>query len=49
MAFGVNDQARAEKAIKAIAGKRLTYHQLDKAGPKSNIRRSGFLRWRKHR
>jgi transposase-like protein len=31
MALGVNDKARAEKAIKGIAGKRLTYHQPDEA------------------
>jgi hypothetical protein len=30
MALGVNDKARADKAIKGIAGKRLTYHQSDK-------------------
>jgi hypothetical protein len=30
MALGVNDKARAEKAVKGIAGKRLTYHQPDK-------------------
>jgi transposase-like protein len=32
MALGVNDKARAAKAIKGIIGKRLTYHQPDKAG-----------------
>jgi hypothetical protein len=31
MALGVNDKARAAKAIKGIAGKRLTYHQPDNA------------------
>ncbi len=30
MALGVNDKARAAKAIKGIVGKRLTYHQPDK-------------------
>jgi len=30
-ALGVNDKARAAKAIKGIVGKRLTYHQSDKA------------------
>jgi hypothetical protein len=31
MALGVNDKARADKAIKGIAGKRLTYRNPDKA------------------
>lgn len=31
MALGVNDKARAAKAIKGVAGKRLTYHQPDQA------------------
>jgi hypothetical protein len=31
MALGVSDKARAEKAIKGIAGKRLTYRNPDKA------------------
>jgi hypothetical protein len=31
MAFGVNDKARAEKAIKGVAGKRLIYYQSGKA------------------
>jgi hypothetical protein len=30
MALGINDKARAQKAIKGVAGKRLTYHQPDK-------------------
>jgi len=31
VALGVNDKARAEKAIKGIAGKRLTYGNPDNA------------------
>jgi transposase-like protein len=31
MALGVSDAARAEKAVKGVAGKRLTYHQPNKA------------------
>ena len=32
MALGVDDAARARKAVEGVAGKRLTYHQTDKAG-----------------
>jgi hypothetical protein len=31
MALGVSDAARAAKAVKGVAGKRLMYHQPDKA------------------
>jgi transposase-like protein len=31
IALGVSDAARAEKAVKGVAGKRLTYHQPNKA------------------
>jgi hypothetical protein len=31
MAPGVSDAARAEKAVKGVSGKRLMYHQPDKA------------------
>jgi transposase-like protein len=32
IALGVDDAARARKAVEGVAGKRLTYHQTDKAG-----------------
>ena len=48
MALGVNDKTRTRKAIKGIAGKRLTYRNPDKQRtPKQKAR--AFLRWRKKR